>query len=284
MDTHATVLTVSVVVVFVVVLMLVSSNKCGCNKSKAQKQTDGFQDGVLSLDDFEIYLINMNKNVDRLNAFIDQYKGCDLSAKNFYRFEAVDGRTLNLTDYVSPRALKEIEDAEKNGYRVKHYQLTPGGVGCYLSHQNVLRIISEADKQFGIVFEDDVVIDPKLYNKLTTSMAHIPNDWDVLLLGCYCIKCVKYEEHAEMNRFFQTHGYVIKRDSARRITDYLNKTLIEQQIDTVLSEMTQQGVIKIYCLNEELARQNTSFGTTIQLPINFKSGVDPYETVNNVKA
>lgn len=281
MDTHATVLTVSVVVVFVVVLMLVSSNKCGCNKTK-QKQSDNFQDGVLSFDDFEVYLINMTKNADRLNAFIDQYKGSDLGVKNFYRFEAIDGRTLNLADYVSPRALKEIEDAEKNGYRIKHYQLTPGGVGCYLSHQKVLRIISEADKPFGIVFEDDVLIDPKIYNKMTMTMAQIPDDWDILLLGCYCIKCVKYEEHAVMDRFFQTHGYVVKRDSALKITQYLDKTLIEQQIDTVMSEMTQEGIIKIYCLNNNLARQNRLFTTTIQLPLNYKSGVDPYETVNNV--
>jgi len=278
MDTHTTVLTVSVVVVFVVVLMLVSSNRCGCKKAKSIM--DSFVDGVLSLKDFEIYLINMSKNADRLKSFVEQYKGCDLGSKNFFRFEAVDGRMLNLADYVSPRALAEIQDAEKNGYRVKHYQLTPGGVGCYLSHQQVLRIIAESDKPYGIVFEDDAVIDPKLYSKLTATMTQIPSDWDMLLLGCFCIKCVKYEQHSDMDRFFQTHGYVVRRDSARRITEFLDKTLIEQQIDTVLSEMAQQNKIKIYCLNDELARQNTSFGTTIQLPINFKSGVDPYETID----
>ena len=242
---------------------------------------DTFESGIVSLNDFEIYLINMTKNVDRLNAFIDQYKGCDLSAKNFYRFEAVDGRTLNLKDHVSPTALVEIEDAEKNGYRVKHYQLTPGGVGCYISHQRLLRIIGESNKPYGIVFEDDAVIDPKLYSKLSTTLLQIPDTWDMLLFGCFCIKCIKYEQHAKMDRFFQTHGYIVKRESARKITEYLDKTLINQQIDSVFSKMAEDNILQIFCLNDALVRQNTSFATTIQLPINFKSGVDPYDTVEN---
>lgn len=204
MDIHQSILATSVVVVFILIIVLLADRKCGCNKAITQK--DHFHDGVISPDHFDVFLINMSKNEDRLKSFVDQYKASDLGFKNFLRYEAIDGIDINIKDYVSPRAYDEIQNAEKNGYRMRHYQLTRGGVGCYLSHQNVLRIIQDSDKKFGVVFEDDAIINPELYSKLAKVMLEIPTDWDILLLGCYCIKCIKYEKHADINRFWFLHG------------------------------------------------------------------------------
>lgn len=241
------------------------------------KNIDRFHDGTISHDSFDVYLINMGKNVDRLNNFVEQYKKSDMNFKSMYRYEAIDGRTVKIKDYVSPRAYAEIMSAEKTGYRTKHYQLTPGGVGCYLSHQNVIKIVAESEKEFAIIFEDDCIIDSHIYEKLTDIMMEIPNDWDILLLGCQCIRCLKYEKYSDIDRFFQTHGYVIHKHSADKIYKYLSKLQIEAQIDTVLSNMIKEGIIKVYCLNEGLVKQDSSFVTTIQVPIDYKSGEDPYE-------
>lgn len=279
MDIHEAVVTISVIVVFILVVLLLTDRKCGCQKKMA---IDHFHDGVISRDHFDVYLINLEKNKDRLQAFVDQYKASDLAFKNFFRYNAMDGSKINIQDYVSPRAHDEITQAEDSGYRMRHYQLTRGGVGCYLSHQNVLRIIRDSDKKFGIVFEDDAIIDPKIYSKMAKVMLEIPTDWDILLLGCYCIKCIKYEKHADMKRFWFLHGYVVSKESAKRILDHLDKSLIEQQIDTVFSDMIAKGDLKVYCLNNELAKQNSSFKTTIQLPIKYKSDIDPYESIKSV--
>ncbi len=242
---------------------------------------DTFHDGVIKNDSFDVYLINMGKNVDRLNNFVNQYKKSDLSFKSMYRYEAIDGRTVKIKDYVSPRAYAEIMAAEKTGTRTRHYQLTPGGVGCYLSHQNVLKIVAESSKEFAIIFEDDCIIDPHIYEKMTDVMLEIPSEWDILLLGCQCIRCLKYEKYTDIDRFFQTHGYVINNKSAAKIYDHLSKLQIEAQIDTVLSNMIKQGIIKVFCLNNMLVQQDSSFVTTIQVPIDYKSGEDPYEILTN---
>lgn len=242
---------------------------------------DTFHDGIIKNDSFDVYLINMGKNVDRLNSFVDQYKKSDLSFKSMYRYEAIDGRTVKIKDYVSPRAYAEIMAAERTGTRTKHYQLTPGGVGCYLSHQNVMKIVAESPKEFAIIFEDDCIIDPHIYEKMTDVMLEIPSEWDILLLGCQCIRCLKYEKYTDIDRFFQTHGYVINNKSAAKIYDHLSKLQIEAQIDTVLSNMIKQGIIKVFCLNNMLVQQDSSFATTIQVPIDYKSGEDPYEILTN---
>lgn len=275
MDVHG-VLTVAIIIYIVAAIVILLSNQkaCPCKKVHETFQITSFSPG-----DFDVYLINMSRNVDRLQVFIEQYKASDMNFKNFFRYEAIDGNSLNLQDYVSPRAYDEIKEAEKNGYRMKHYQLTPGAVGCYLSHQNLLRIIRDSDKSFGIVFEDDSSIDKNIYGKLTAAISRIPSDWDILLLGCHCINCVQYDEYKEMHRFFQTHGYVIKKQSAKFVSEYIDKLLIEQQIDTVWSEMATKGLIKIICLNDQLALQNNTFKTTIQLPIKYMNGVDPYKTL-----
>ena len=82
-----------------------------------------------------------------------------------------------------------------------------------------------------------------------------------------------------MEQFFQTHGYVISRESAMKMSNYMDKMLIEQQIDAVWSAMAKNKLINVFCLNKELAVQNSSFMTTIQLPINYKPGVNAYETI-----
>jgi hypothetical protein len=46
-----------------------------------------------------------------------------------------------------------------SGYRTKHYQLTRGSVGCYMSHLQLYQhILRETDAQFAFVFEDDAEI------------------------------------------------------------------------------------------------------------------------------
>jgi len=270
-----TLVLVSIVTIIIAIVVLIHFNP------PKTYNIDMFHDGIIRNNSFDVYLINMGKNVDRLNNFVEQYKKSDLSFKSMYRYEAIDGRTVKIKDYVSPRAYLEIMSAEKTGTRTKHYQLTPGGVGCYLSHQNVMKIVAESNKEFAVVFEDDCTIDSHIYEKLTDVMLEIPSDWDILLLGCHCIRCLKYEKYADIDRFFQTHGYVIHNKSAAKIYDHLSKMQIEAQIDTVLSNMIKEGIIKVYCLNNWLVQQDSSFATTIQLPIDNNSGEDPYGFLTN---
>ena len=237
-----------------------------------EKATEG-----MSVDDFNIYLINLDRNPERLDFFIQEYKNTDLKEKQFNRIPGIDGKKLKIQEFVSPTAYQEIQQIEKNGFRTKHYQLTRGAIGCYLSHMKAYDIIASGDKDYGLIFEDDVKIDREFLSKLNKALPFIPNDWDILLLSCYCITCEKKDEtYYDTERFFWLHCYLVKKDSAKVINKFLKSKMIDQQIDSELSELVIDGKIKIYCLKENISKQTGHFGTEIQMPLKAIRGINPY--------
>ena len=230
----------------------------------------------IPLDKTDVYLINLKRNGDRLEHFIEQYMKSDLRYKAFNRLDAIDGSAIIVDEYVTPKALQEIRDIEKNGYRTKHYQLTKGAIGCYLSHQKLYDMIVASDAEYGLIFEDDVMIDASIYKKLNKHIESIPNDWDILLLGCQCISCEKHLMYLNIKRFFLMHSYLIKKEAAIKLKSYLSSKKIAQQIDSELSDLSMDGQLKIYCLKTPICRQGGGFRTTIQKPIKQLPGVNPY--------
>jgi GR25 family glycosyltransferase involved in LPS biosynthesis len=227
------------------------------------------------------YLINMKRNPERLVRFMDQYKGSDLATTELTRIEGVDGKMLELNDYVTEKAKMDILNAERLGYRTMHYQLTRGAVGCYLSHLETYRSILTRNEEFAIIFEDDAkLLRPDMLASINIAIQAVPNDWDILLLGCVCFVCGKYNAYYDVNRFFLLHGYIIKRTSAAKIVRVLETEKIEQQIDAKFSDMAEEGSLKIYCLRNKLAVQY-NMGTTIQTPVKSLNGVNPFDPLES---
>jgi glycosyl transferase, family 25 len=229
-----------------------------------------------TLNDVKIYLINLDRNKERLYHFDQQYARSDLSKNPYERIQAVDGNTLDISKLVSHKAHMEILQAEKSGFRTKHYQLTRGAVGCYLSHLNVYRKLIADDAKMALIFEDDVVFQPTILLKMQKHVESIPKDWDLILLGCHCIVCKKNRKFSKLERFFFMHAYLITQTAAKKILAYLKDRKIDQQIDSVLGEMARKQDLNIYCINDSLAKQSKSFTTTIQLPLKRVSNIDPY--------
>lgn len=225
-------------------------------------------------DNLDVFLINLEKNKDRLIHFRREYGRSDLRSIPFERFDAVDGRKLILEDVVTPLALKEINEP----YRTKHYQLSRGAVGCYLSHLALYERIAAGDKPYALIFEDDVTFDEDILRSVNRALPDLPDDWDVLLLGCTCIKCDVQDVHYDVRRFFLMHAYVIKRDAAKSMSAYLSKKLVSQQLDSELSDMASHGRINVVCMRRAIAHQG-DFPTDIQTPIIDVAGIDPFEPV-----
>lgn len=247
------------------------------------EQIDTFKNScvknTINNNNLDIYLINLNRNLERRHFFIEQYQKSDLNTIVFKRISAIDGKQLNIQEFVTPLAYKEIRQIHDTGHRIKHYQLTEGAVGCYLSHLIAYDHIASNDKEYGLIFEDDVKIDVKILNKINKLVNSIPNDWDILLLSCHCIICDKKEIYYNTERFFWLHSYIIKKESAKKLSLMLKKKLVEQQIDSELSDMATKGIIKIYCSKENMSQQTGFFATEIQTPVKLTNGIDPYISI-----
>lgn len=233
----------------------------------------------ITLSNTSIYMINLDRNADRLESFIEQYMMSDLRYKQFQRIPAVDGKDLDIKSYVTNHAYKEIMQIEKTGYRTKHYQLTRGAIGCYLSHVKAYELVEQGDSDYAIIFEDDVAIDPQLLFKLNKIIETMDDNWDMLVLGCHCIVCEKHESYLDIEKFFFMHGYVVKKNSAKKLGELLKAKKISQQIDSEISDMITQGHFRVYCLKDRLANQSGDFETTIQTPLKVMPGINPYTTL-----
>ena len=231
-----------------------------------------------TFDNISVYMINLDRNTDRLESFIEQYMMSDLRYKQFQRISAVDGTSLNVKEEVSPGAFDEITQIEKTGYRTKHYQLTRGAIGCYLSHVKAYDFISAGDADYGFIFEDDANIDPMLLAKLNKIVGTMDDTWDMLLLGCHCIICEKRDTYYDLEKFFLMHGYIVKKEAAQKLSTMLKAKKISQQVDSEISDMITQGHFKVYCLKNSLSTQK-GFETNIQTPLKVMPGVNPYTTL-----
>ena len=234
----------------------------------------------LSPNQFGVYLINLDRSPARLRKFTRFYESTDLGkVKAFERVAAVDGKSINVKSYVSSDAWDDIQDIQWFGFRTKHNQLTIGAVGCYLSHLKVYKAIRDSNYDYGIVFEDDVkFVHPDVYKRIRVAMSNVPDDWDILLLGCVCHVCNKYADYQDLKHFFLMHAYIIKKNGANKILMHLEHMPIRQQIDSELSTLASAGKVKILCLNKGIVLQdNATNTTTIQTPMRIIDGVNPFD-------
>ena len=105
--------------------------------------------------DIHFYCINLKHRLDRWNKFTSQPAVQEIKQKyHFEKFDAIPGSTLDIQQdsRVSLRTKRNIKEASRRDHEDLN---TVGGVGCYLSHVEVWKKISEAKEPYAIIFEDD---------------------------------------------------------------------------------------------------------------------------------
>ena len=114
----------------------------------------------------KVYVINLEKEKERLNAFDTQMSKNRIK---YERFNAIVGsKVLNderLTDYCNTFC-------------------TDGMKGCALSHRSIWEDVVKKGYQNVLICEDDAMISDSFDRDFQNSYYHIPKDYDVLYLGC----------------------------------------------------------------------------------------------------
>lgn len=227
---------------------------------------------------FNSYVINMAKNTQRMAHFDAQYKKSDLAGRPYIRFEAINGKLMgdSLKQYVSPKVYMGLEMYDRTKTRIGDSHLTPGMIGCYLSHYAVYENIRDSGVPYAIIFEDDATIDPLIYKKNVKSIVEedgtFPLDWDIILLGHICKKCKEATPNYTVPKYFWgLHGYMISQKGVETMLKN-QEPAISMQIDHYMSELSQNGLLDIYAIHPSLVNQK-NFGTDLQMPIRALSRV-----------
>jgi GR25 family glycosyltransferase involved in LPS biosynthesis len=223
------------------------------------------------------WIINLDKNVDRLNQSMTNYNDSDLpTAIPIQRFSAIVGKELEPSDWLSETALTEFKQVEKYKYRTKHYQLTKGGIGCYLSHLTLFKqLLDDNSCDMYLMLEDDIKIDRRALKRIGEALNEIPDDWDMLLIGY--ARVFNYNvispKIAKIKSFWGTCGYIINKKGVRTFLE--NHQKVECQIDSYMAWLAIKNKLNVYATTTPVVLPD-SFYTDIQINIFPKNKTDAF--------
>lgn len=163
------------------------------------------------------------------------------------RFPAIYGKTYNYSNLIENGVIRDWWDKGKwEGGRGKMIKMSPGEVGCVLSHYFVWKRIVEERIPVAMVLEDDAInTEDNLLSVIRKEISHLPKNWDIFLLGFWMHTGdlgIRINPHIyKVKEFALTHSYLISLEGAKKL---LNLLPIDMPIDSWMS--SQSKMINIY--------------------------------------
>lgn len=161
-----------------------------------------------------IFIINMASSIERWHTTSSRLQAIGLEGT---RFEATVGKALTEQEVAS------WYSAELNLKR-HHRNMTPGEIGCYVSHMRIWEKMRDEHIPLCIVLEDDLTIEPHLADVIT----HIQGlkNWDLIKLSDN--RANPFIDEASLNNDLSfgnylkvpngTQGYAISLNGAKKLS------------------------------------------------------------------
>jgi len=163
------------------------------------------------------------------------------------RYPGIHGATYDYTSLVSDGVIEERWDKGKwKRGRSEIVKMSPGEIGCILSHYFIWRQIVEENIPVTMVLEDDAIaIKNNLLATIATQLTYVPADWDIFLLGFWMhtgnIGTRINSDIYKVKEFALTHSYLITLKGAHKLLSLLP---INMPLDTWMSAWSEK--VNIY--------------------------------------
>jgi len=133
----------------------------------------------------KIFIINLKNKKDNYKRTINQLKKTNLEANNIYRYNALDGKKVNIWN-------------ENINLFCKLF-CTKKIIGCGLSHIMLYKKLQKFDDEYFLILEDDIKIMPEIdYKKkidnIINKINNIDKNWDVINLNNQGFFCKTYKK------------------------------------------------------------------------------------------
>lgn len=168
---------------------------------------------------------------------------------------------------------QQITTAVSPWYRV----LGPrSAIGCAMSHIEVWKMIRDSGAEYGIVMEDDVILVAKFTEKLTVALENVPDDYDILYLGCFGSEGESNfftvtmsmlgmsNPRSVVNRYIRrpcvalgAHAYVVSQRGVKKLIEKLDGA-VYNHIDFCLQDLASKGVLNVYVTTPRIAYQTST--------------------------
>ncbi|MGL4769363.1 MAG: glycosyltransferase family 25 protein [Plesiomonas shigelloides] len=191
------------------------------------------------------YIISLAESQDRRNYIIEQASSKKLA---FEIIDAVNGKNI-------ANNLLSILKKEHS------YAVTPGEIGCSLSHLVAYKKLLDSNHEAALILEDDVIIPDGINNLLLSISKKVdkknPNVYLLSKVNHFNKKkeitiSDKIAIHEAYNACF-THAYIINRKAAKNLLD---KLLPIWCVADQWSTFKDFGYVNIFCLIPECINTN----------------------------
>ena len=197
------------------------------------------------------FVINLRDRTARMQAFEKRARSANMHVE---RADAIDTRDLSKLaahkSDVDPLAYKGLLEDMRHGYRHAHSRLTPGAVGCALSHVAVSRLAIGRELPHIAVFEDDCELPSDAPARMEAAASAAPANWDCVLLGWN--GAPPLEDGSALQRvtaFVGCHAYLLSQRGMRSLIAC--STPVRTHIDHALSAEAARGRLALYGINSQ---------------------------------
>jgi len=227
-----------------------------------------------------VYVINLEKDKERLEHFDNQMKKHRISYK---RFPAIVGATLGYEEGLT----KFCNDFCTNGVK-----------GCALSHRAIWEDMIKNRYENVLIFEDDVTLSNDFEKVFRDGWNQLPNDYDIYYLGCHGTCENKDITSQVFNRVLNTtpekyddnlqsvkgslggHAYIISEKCAKVLVDSPINTHVDLQIMLWIKDfgLTAYSISPLVAHIEEQTESNLSDS----YPLLLNSALHPFYLFNSI--
>lgn len=221
-----------------------------------------------------IYCINLPSDLRRREHILKVFGG------HVEMVEAVDTRDdkwRGYSHYLTDEAIAQMKRTLLTKKREHHYELTPGAVGCFLSHVkcwNKFLDTYPSDDDFLFILEDDTMPSITFSKTFSTIVGDFPPNCDILLCSHLIFGEMDFVEHNGIKykhlrprcSFYLLNAYFITARGMKRILNDLFKrdNKFTKQLDSHLSDLINDEIIQVFALKENECFQMGISPTNIQ--------------------
>lgn len=150
-------------------------------------------------------------------------------------------------------------------------------IGCAISHISIWKKFLKSNKQYAIIFEDDIIFKQKNFKKkILFYLSNTPKDFDILYLGCFgsnpnntffnsiMTLLNKSNTFSQINKYIikpkvalATHAYILSKSGAEKLVNLLQGQ-IHNHIDFCIQSLSKQNLINTYVTNPRLVYQTST--------------------------
>ena len=216
------------------------------------------------------FIINMDEFPEKYTKTKNELYRVGIQDKHITRKKAINGKKIPkpfLKKITHPSVFYYLENERK-----LHDQIpTLGGIGCYLSHSQLLEqlVEEENDDTIYAIIEDDIKTNCS-ENEYKEYLSNLPLDWEFCFLGYLRQLNVRNKKNKMINDYYQTvedvlfgtHFYLVNKKGAKKLLEFLYPII--QQIDIYVTYINLYKDMNTYKSNKNLFQQNNESPSTIQ--------------------